>query len=218
MPMDESLRQIVHEYCKRDLPGDLDWHINEFSFISDAELKKRLGRAYYSARYVGKLMEALLATGDEIHAFVKFQIMQYASIYEAVISYLLRHQYKDEPAVARMQTHKTYKKVSALGKDTKLMFGTDELHTCIYTDARTRLNDIPFSQKVACAVEIGLVREEFVSDITRIYELRNLAHIENEAEKQIDVELEQARTAYWRMKPFLACLRVEIAAHNTRNV
>jgi hypothetical protein len=33
--------------------------------------------------------------------------------------------------------------------------------------------------------------------------LRNLAHIETEAEKQADVEIEQSRTAYWRIKPFL---------------
>jgi hypothetical protein len=33
--------------------------------------------------------------------------------------------------------------------------------------------------------------------------LRNLAHLEAEAKRQIEVELEEAKTGYWRMKPFL---------------
>src|SRR4051794_24381229 len=89
MPLDESLRDLIRAYCGKDLPGDLAWHVSQFRFITDPELQKRLGRAFYSARYMSKLMEALRASGDEIHPFVKFQIMQYASIYEAVISHLL---------------------------------------------------------------------------------------------------------------------------------
>ncbi len=89
MPLDPELRNSIHSYCIRDLPGDLQWHVDQFPFIDNLELRKRLGRAYYSARYVGKLMEAIQAAGDEIHPFIKFQIMQYASIFEAVITHLL---------------------------------------------------------------------------------------------------------------------------------
>jgi hypothetical protein len=47
------------------------------------------------------------------------------------------------------------------------------------------------------------VEGAYAEDIKRIYELRNLAHIETEAQKQIEVEIEQAKTGYWRIKPFL---------------
>jgi hypothetical protein len=43
----------------------------------------------------------------------------------------------------------------------------------------------------------------YSEEIETLYTLRNLAHIETEAEKQIEVELEQAKNGYWRMKPFL---------------
>ena len=33
--------------------------------------------------------------------------------------------------------------------------------------------------------------------------LRNLAHIETEAQKQIEFEIDQAKTGYWRIRPFL---------------
>jgi hypothetical protein len=56
MSLDESLRNQIQSYCTKDLPGDLDWHINKFHFIDDNELRERLGRAFYAARYMSKLM------------------------------------------------------------------------------------------------------------------------------------------------------------------
>lgn len=203
MPLEQDFRNTIAAYCKRDLAGDLQWHVDQFAFIEHEELRKRLGRAFYSARYVAKLMEALLAGPDEIHPFVKFQIMQYASIYEAVVSYLLWTKYADHEEVKRLQTHKAYKPVSALGSLTTMKYGDEEIHPCVYRDSRTPRNSIPFKDKVDCAVRIGFIEEAYAEDIKRTYELRNLAHIETEAEKQIEVELEQSKTGYWRIKPFL---------------
>lgn len=203
MPLEESLRSSIAAYCKRDLPGNLQWHIDQFGFITDVELQKKLGRAFYSARYVGKLMEALLAAGDEVHPFIKFQIMQYASIYEAVVTNLLWTKYATHPEVLRLQTHKAYKPVNSLGSLTSMKYGDEDIHTCVYRDAKTQRNSIPFKDKVDCAVRIGFIEGAYAEDIKRTYELRNLAHIETEAQKQIEVEIEQAKTGYWRIKPFL---------------
>lgn len=207
MPLTQQVRDTVHEYCRKDLDGDLRWHVDQFSFIEDSELRNRLGRAFYSARYAYKLMEALFATGDELHAFVKFQIIQYASIYEAVISYLLWGRYKEHPEVRTLETHKAYKPVAALGRLTTMRYGEEELFTCVYRGAKTPKNSIPFKDKVDCAVRIGFLEPTYSEDIKHVYELRNLAHIENEAEKQIEVEIEQSKTGYWRMKPFLEHIR-----------
>ena len=212
MPLSQDVRDSIFAYCKRDLPGDLQWHINQFSFIADLELKKRLGRAFYSARYISKLMEALLAAGDEIHPFIKFQIMQYASIYEAVINHLLWHQYRAHPEVQQLQTHKAYKPVNALGSLTNMKYGEEDLFTCVYRDEKTPRNSIPFKDKVDCAVRIGFVDAAYSEEIKLIYELRNLAHIETESEKQIEVEIEQAKVAYWRIKPFLEKISVTLAS------
>jgi len=211
MPLEESLRSTIDSYCKRDLPGNLQWHIDQFAFVADTELQNKLGRAFYSARYVGKLMEALLAAGDEVHPFIKFQIMQYASIYEAVLSYLLWTRYASHPEVLRLQTHKAYKPVNSLGSLTSMKYGDEDIHTCVYRDSKTPRNSIPFKEKVDCAVRIGFVEGAYAEDIKRTYELRNLAHIETEAQKQIEVEIEQAKTGYWRIKPFLERIASTIA-------
>lgn len=217
MPLKESTRMEIEDYCKKDLAGDLDWHINQFSFIpeTEQELKNRLGRAFYSARYMAKMMEAIYANGDNLHPFVKFQIMQYASIYEAVITYILWSTHKDHPEVKTLETHKSYKPVSALGNLTKFNFGEEEIHTCVHRDTRTPRNSIPFKDKVDCAVRIGFLEEKFSEDIKFLYSLRNLAHIETEAKKQIEVEIEQSKNAYWRMQPFLEHISKTIRSNQT---
>ena len=203
MPLPEEMRETIGQYCKRYLPGDLQWHVDQFAFIEDSALQMRLGRAFYSARYISKLMEAVFAQGDELHAFVKFQITQYASIYEAVISDLLWGKFKDHPEVQALQTHKAYKPVNALGSSTTMKFNDEELFACVYRDSKTSKNSIPFKDKVDCAVRIGFLKATYSEDLKQLYMLRNLAHIETEAQRQIEVEIAQAKNGYWRMKPIL---------------
>jgi hypothetical protein len=203
MPLPEDLRETIARYCTKDLPGNLQWHVDQFAFIEDDQLQKCLGRAFYSARYVSKLMEAVFAQGDELHAFVKYQITQYASIYEAVISNLLWGKFKNHPEVLALQTHKAYKPVNALCNLTTIKYGDEELFTCVYRDSKTPKNSIPFKDKVDCAVRIGFLEVEYSEELKQLYTLRNLAHIETEAAKQIEVEIEQAKNGYWRMKPIL---------------
>lgn len=203
MPLEDHQRNLIDAYCKRDLPGDIDWHISQFHFIDNLELRNRLGRAFYSGRYIGKLMEALSPMDGDMHPFVKFQIMQYASIYEAVIVHLLWRKFENHSEVLALQTHKAYKPIRAFASPTNMTYDGLEVHACLYKDAKTPRNSIPFRDKVDCAVRIGFVDPAYSEDIKETYALRNLAHIETEASRQIEVELEHARTSYWRMKPFL---------------
>lgn len=203
MPLEQELREKINDYCKRDLPSDINWHIQQFGFIDDEKLRNKLGRAFYSARFVSKLMEALLANGDEIHPFIKFQIIQYASIYEAVITYLLWDKFADHPEVKLLQIHKAYKPVSALGSMAKMTYNGEELFTCVYKDSKTPKNSIPFKDRVDCAVRVGFVDVSYSEDLKNIYALRNLAHIESEANTFEELELEDSRKGYWRIKPFL---------------
>ena len=214
MPLNQEIRTAIHEYCVRDLPGPLQWHVDQFAFISDVQLQQRLGRAYYSARYVYKLMEATFVDGEERHPFVKFQIMQYASIYEAVITNLLWGVLENHSEVLQLQTHKSYKRVDALANLTKMKYGEEDLYTCVYRDTKTPKNSIPFRDKVDCSIRIGFVEANYAEDIKQIYELRNLTHIETEAAKQLEVEIKQSKTAYWRLKPFCETITLYLAKNS----
>ena len=96
MPLKRNEIDTVMNYCKRDLPQDHKWYTDQFNFIKDANLQESLAREFYTARYIYKLMEALCLEDFELHAHLKFQTIQYASIYEAVINYLLLNNFKED--------------------------------------------------------------------------------------------------------------------------
>jgi hypothetical protein len=203
MGLDPDQIAEINAYCKRDLP-DLPWFLEEFDFIDQPTLRTRLARAFYAARYIYKLMEALRVTGDELHAHIKFQIIQYASIYEAIISHLLWNKFRDHDRVKTLETHKSYKKIAGLAGPTKITYEGEEASLCVYRDTKTWKNAIKFNDRVDAAVDIGFVRKAYGEEIKRIYELRNLTHIETEAEKEIELEIENSKLAYRRMLPFVA--------------
>ena len=84
-----------------------------------------------------------------------------------------------------------------------MKYGEEQVYTCVYKDEKTPRNSIPFGDKVDCGVRIGFIEATNAKDIKDIYTLRNLAHIETEAKKQIEIEIEHAKLGYWRMQPFL---------------
>lgn len=203
MPLEQGLRDQIIDYCKRDLPGDINWHIEQFDFIDNHQLRNKVGRAFYSARFISKLMEGLFVSGNDMHSFVKFQIIQYASIYEAVTTYLLWNKFLEHPEVIALQTHKAYKPVSALGHSVNFTYDGAKLFTCVYKDTKTLKSSIPFKDKVDCAVRIGFIDSSYSEDIKNLFALRNLAHLEGEAERQVEMELEDSKKGYWRIKPFI---------------
>lgn len=214
MPLEGEIRDQIKDYCIRDLAGDINWHIKQFDFIDNEDLRNKIGRAFYSARFISKLMEGLFVAGDEIHPFVKFQIIQYASIYEAVTTYLLWNKYSDHPEVIALQTHKAYKPVSSLGSLTKFTYDGADIFTCVYKDNKTPKNSIPFKDRVDCAIRIGFIDTTYSEDIKNIYALRNLAHLESEAAKKVEMELEDSKKGFWRMKPFIEKIK-EFLANET---
>jgi hypothetical protein len=64
--------------------------------------------------------------------------MQYASIFEAVISYLLWTRYREHDEVKILETHKAFASLSAISYDSETVF------TCVRRAAKTPKNSIAF--------------------------------------------------------------------------
>ena len=101
MPLDKVIIATVNNYLQRDLPEHAWWE-EQFTFVRNRRLRMRLARELYSARYMGKLMEATDATGDVLLLYVRQQVIIYASIYEAIIDYLLFTKYKQTQEVVSL--------------------------------------------------------------------------------------------------------------------
>jgi hypothetical protein len=82
---------------------------------------------------------------------------------------------------------------------------------CLYKDAKTPWTSISFSDKVNAASDIGLIDEQLGEEIKEFYRLRNAVHLEASAKRGIDYEIEEAKLAYRRMRPFIDQIKEKIS-------
>lgn len=207
VPLNQADRDNVLRYCDRDVP-DADKVESYFDFVQDAELKSALVREYIAARYIYKLQEALKVGGEKLAAHAKFQIVQFAAIYEALIVHILWTRFSESLAVRNIEYYTALRKVAQFPKslDVKTKEG-HKVHLCIEAETRNARHSIKFDDKVDAAVAIGFVDQKLGEEIKEIFKARNGVHIENAVKNEIEYEISQSQLAYWRMKPFTTGIR-----------
>jgi len=212
MPLPTETREAVLTYCDAHLPDD-DTAAKMFDFLDEPELQKRLKDELYAARYIYKLGEALSASDGRLHAHVKFQIVQYAAIYEAIIVHLLWTLYKNHPAVTNIEFHSTYKRTDGLSRSLNLTVSDtgEEVVFCVEARQKTSRVSIKFDDKVDAAVKVGFLDGEIGEEIKGFYKLRNAIHIESAIKNDITYEIDSSSLAYRRLQPFLAGARAFVA-------
>lgn len=209
MPLREPVRNEALEYARQDLPGDLAWHVDYFSFISDVELRQRIGQEFYAARYLYKLWEGLRINESWAdQAQVQLQVQQYASIYEASIHHLLFSEAANEPEVQRLFEYRALVErplpAHLMEKIRKLdSADADQIVGAVQATRRTQESKIRFDSKVATAVRLGIIEAPLGHEIAGFYSARNYIHIHAEL-RQGDLEWQVpfARDAYRRLQPF----------------
>ena len=105
MPLNQADRENVLRYCDRDVP-QIAQIAALFDYVKDTDLISALIREYQAARYIYKLQEALSVADEKLAAHAKFQIVQFASIYEAVIVHVLWTYYPDTAEVRNIEFYK----------------------------------------------------------------------------------------------------------------
>lgn len=202
MPLPKEMREEVLAYCDRDLPPKQDI-ARMFDFLSDVALRERVEAEFHAARYIYKLQEALNAKDERLHAHLKFQIVQYAAIYEAIIVHLLWSTYASHPAVTYIEYHTALRKAANLPTSIVMTNDAGEpIFLCAERRERTHPISIKFDDKVNAAVAIGFVDETIGEDIRMFYKLRNAIHLESAIKNAITYEIDSALLAYRRMLPF----------------
>lgn len=104
--------------CNNHLP-DESWYEVEFEFIEDVLLRKRIIEEFRGIRFAYKLYEGIEAKAENQIFEVRHQIFAYATIYEAVLHYVLYTYYNKTEEFHNLQYYKTYAKVDIPA--TKLM-------------------------------------------------------------------------------------------------
>lgn len=209
MPLPEPTRSEAAEYARNDLPGNIAWHVNYFDFISDLELRRRIGQEFYAARYLYKLWEGLRINETwATQAQVQLQVQQYASIYEASIHHLLFVEAADTSEVQRLFEYEALVDRPLPGHIMDRIRRLDSVDSgdivgAVRTTRRTQESKIRFDRKVEVAVNLGILDTDLGKDIAGFYAARNYIHIHAELQQSdVDWQISFARNAYRRLMPF----------------
>ncbi len=188
-------------------PGKpMEYFENKFSFISDASLRKRLAECWYQARLFEKSRSLIRLQGDFLNAFVKGQILAYASIYEAVIDYMLDKD--DYPQLNTALEGRILKEErTAFSSGVKLQRhdassgSTTPLFVCRRTAGKVR--DLKFSERVDLAVSIGFVDANHADFLKQLYDSRNKIHLIAASSKGWSPSKAQSQKAFETLFPFI---------------
>lgn len=207
MPLEEKERELILEYCDKYVPK-IEIVKKYFDFVGKDDLRDLLAAEYVAARYIYKLGEALNVDGSKLAAHAKFQIVQYASIYEAIIVYVLWEHYGESSQVTSIEYYTALKKSATIPKDISIRTSEDEeVFLCTESKRKNTQHSIKFDEKVDAAISIGFVDEQIGGEIKEFYRLRNGIHLENAVKNGIQYELDQSLLAYRRIKPFTIGVR-----------
>ncbi len=82
------------DFARADLEDPDALEKGSFDHVADASLRRELAQVLYGARWIYKLGLALLTKDEERAAHVRAQIVDYASVCEALLSYCIAHAVK----------------------------------------------------------------------------------------------------------------------------
>ena len=216
MAFSETLKNAINDYCNNPL-ADESWYENKFEFIEDGDLRKRLIEEFKSIRFAYKLYEGLEAKNENLIFEVRYQILAYASIYEAVIHYVLYNYYQNTTEFHNMQYHTVPTRMSFSEKqmeDVKRILSKPDEDLMIYhlQERKKDETQVRFDDKCRAAEALGLINVftneqkdtiNLPAEIIEIYSYRNAIHLVAEQRKGIKYELELSKKAYRRMQPFI---------------
>ena len=218
-------KKIITEvigYCNRDLiPDDpcsatvtfpSEWFTQYFSFLNDPALETHLGDAFYQARFMYKLMSALRLPLAKQKGIVKFQIVQYASICEAILDTTITTYFKNDAEKAFSVSE--YRKCSnVVSKSTKITYESAELSLCKLETKKGVLKRTRIDKKTEFAVNKGLFSQATKDAVDSLYDLRNNIHILKAADSQYTPKLREAKEAFVLMKAFVSEIKAYYFAH-----
>ncbi len=223
MSFSEEMKLNIYKYCTNHLPHK-EWYETEFEFIEDENLKSRVISEYQGTRFAYKLYEGIGAVDENLIFEVRHQLLSYASIYEAVIHYVLYTFYCDTEVFENLQYHIVPAKIdipTAKREALQKALSHNGERIIPYHEQRRKKEDsqIKFMDKCYACEKLGLLHKtknkegdeiDLVKEIIEIYGYRNAIHLVAEQRKGIDYELSLSKLAYRRLQPFIEQIKEKL--------
>lgn len=202
----------VIKFCNRDLVPDVTftsttefhskWFVDYFSFLGEPSIQQHLGDAFYQARFMYKLMNALNLPLAKQKGIVKFQVVQYASICEAVLDTAINKYFKAD-AEEEFSVTELVKCPNAISSATKITHENKTLFLCQEKKRKGVLKRTRVDYKTKFAVKHGIISQATKDSEDALYNLRNNIHILKAANSQYSPKLKEAKEAFLLMQSFI---------------
>ena len=224
MALSKDTITSVIGFCNRDLVPDQtfdsenqyhsEWFVSYFDFLADPSVASQLGDAFYQARFMYKLMNALNLPLAKQKGIVKFQIVQYASICEAVLDMAIIKYFKED-AEETLSVLELVKYPNAVSADTKITCGGTPLILCKTKKKKGDLKRTRVDFKTKYAVSKGLISQSTKDLVDNLYDLRNNIHILKAANSHYTPKLREAKDAFLLMQTFVGEIKNYYTTHPT---
>lgn len=190
----------------------IEWFKRQFSFIPDSAVQSQLGAAFYEARFMYAFMSVLNLKLDKTKGIIKYQIIQYASICEALLNYTIDAYYKEE--FGTKYASQVLTKVSqATSSLTQITYDGTPVYLCKYKNEKAPVTWTSTPTKTEFAVEKGIISEATKDKFCTLYDLRNNAHILKAASANYSPLKKEAQEGYELTFQFINEVRNFFAAH-----
>lgn len=159
----QEIIDAMARFAKRDIKDVPTLMADEFSHIENADLQKALAETLYGTRWLYKLGLALLANNHEQFAHVRAQIIDYASVAEALLADLIA------------QAHRKGK-LAGVQWQNKFTRGNTPL-TWNVADPDATVSKTTFEWRIKVAHESGIIDSNLSSKLNGIRTRRNTVHL-----------------------------------------
>jgi hypothetical protein len=196
----EAVIQELADFARQDVVSTANFEQNEFSFVSDANLRRALATTMYGARWLYKLGLALLVTGDERVAHVRTQIIDYGSISESLLCW----------AIARGVVG-NYLNGTAWRQSGATTGGNPLSWNAANADRQARKRS--FWWLIEVSKEEAIVNPLLAGDLQRLRKYRNTVHVTELAARNITYAIAEAKRAYTTCYKTVQAVRTWAATH-----
>jgi hypothetical protein len=201
-PIQEQFgQQIIDafaDFARADLKPPSDLEQAEFSHVTDVALRRRLAEVFYGVRWIYKLGLALLTEDTERAAHVRAQIVDYASVSEALLSDCLAHAMRNGHIVGIAHT---FKDPDRQRQPMAWNLGNPE----------PRLRKQTFWWMIRIAHEFGVINRNLAADLNWLRRERNAVHLQGAFGKK--AYLNHSRTAFNVVRRTIRQTKAWKAAH-----
>jgi len=205
MPLSEKIRKEVLKYTRAEA-ASIEKYWDRFAFVNE-QLRETLAQEMCAAIHINKLMEALHVEGLELHAHLKYQIVAYVGVFEALIGCLLWDMFDAHEAMVNITSKIELREVPALAESTQVFHNNEPVVMAKRSRATLQEQLIRFDDKIDAAVEIGFITRNQGDVICSLYKLRNGIHLRNASKRNIAFDLEQSKQAFLLIKQVCHTMR-----------